>query len=130
MGAAGKSLKEEVRKAIIEGIANSIRLTDPKGVRMSELGGHAIIHAIKDKYADTWKTLSLLLFIKANKEVFWVDDAESSNPIIRCKEDVDAEVAPDERPIEEILEERRKNLPPGGTPVTLETFLAWKQKKD
>merc|ERR1712151_1222660 len=59
-----------------------------------------------------------------------VDDEEATNPTIRCQEDVDAEVVPDERPIEEILEERRRNLPPGGTPVTLETFKAWKEKRE
>jgi len=128
--AAGKKMKEEDKKKIIEGVANSIRLTDPKGVRMSELGGHPIIQALKDKMADVWRTLSLLLFIKANDSVFWVSDEEDSNPIIRCKEDVDAEVAPDERPIEEILEERRAALPPGGTPVTASSFKAWKEKKE
>lgn len=127
--AAGKKLKEEMKKIIVEGLANSIRLTDPKGVRMSELGGHPIIHALKDKYADTFKVISLLLFIKANKEIFWVDDEESSNPFVRCTDDVDAETAPDDRAIEEILEERRKALPPGGTPVTLLSFTAWRQKK-
>jgi len=128
--AAGKKMKEEDKKKIIEGVANSIRLTDPKGVRMSELGGHPIIQALKDKMADVWRTLSLLLFIKANDAVFWVSDEEDNNPIIRCKEDVDAEVAPDERPIEEILEERRAALPPGGTPVTASSFQAWKEKKE
>mmetsp|Transcript_49091 Transcript_49091/g.149455 ORF Transcript_49091/g.149455 Transcript_49091/m.149455 type:complete len:366 (-) Transcript_49091:84-1181(-) len=128
--AAGKKLNDELRKEIIEGIANTIRLTNPKGIRMSELGGHAIITALKDKHADTFKNISLLLFIKANEAVFWVDDAESSNPMLRCQEDVDAEVAPDERPIEEIIEEKRAALPPGGTPVTLETFKAWKEKRE
>lgn len=129
--AAGKKLKDEIRKEIIEGIANTIRLTNPKqGIRMSELGGHQIILALKDKHADTFKTISLLLFIKAQDKVFWVDDRESSNPTLRCQEDVDAEVAPDERPIEEIIEERRRALPPGGTPVNPETFKAWKEKKE
>jgi hypothetical protein len=129
--AAGKKLKEEVVKAIIEGVANTIRLTDPKkGIRMSELGGHAIMHALKDKYANEFKNIQLLLFIKANDKVFWVDDEESSNPMIRCMEDVNAEVAPDERSIEEIIEERRMQLGPGGTPVTLETFKAWKEKRE
>lgn len=128
--AAGKKLDTEVRKAIIEGIANSIRLTNPKGVRMSELGGTPIVNSLKDNYADAFKTLSLLLFIKANKETFWVDDPDTSNPTIRVQEDVDAEVAPDERPIEEIIEEKRAALPPGGTPVTKESFKAWKEKKE
>eukprot|EP00429_Kryptoperidinium_foliaceum_P056087 CAMPEP_0176087440 /NCGR_PEP_ID=MMETSP0120_2-20121206/43775_1 /TAXON_ID=160619 /ORGANISM="Kryptoperidinium foliaceum, Strain CCMP 1326" /LENGTH=365 /DNA_ID=CAMNT_0017421283 /DNA_START=87 /DNA_END=1184 /DNA_ORIENTATION=+ len=128
--AAGKKLNDELRKEIIEGIANTIRLTNPKGIRMSELGGHGIIQALKTKHADTFKILSLLLFIKANDSVFWVDDPESGNPTIRCQEDVDAEVAPDERPIEEIIEERRAALGPGGTPVTLETFTAWKAKRE
>jgi len=129
--AAGKKLKEEVQKAIIEGVANTIRLTDPKkGIRMSELGGHAIMHALKDKYANEFKTIQLLLFIKAQKKVFWVDDPDSTNPTIRCQEDVDAEVAPDERSIEEIIEERRMKLGPGGTPVTAETFKAWKEKRE
>lgn len=128
--AAGKKLKEELRKEIIEGIANTIRLTNPKGIRMSELGGHQIILALKEKHAEHFKNLSLLLFIKANDKVFWVDDTESSNPTIRCQEDVDAEVAPDERPIEEIIEERRRALPPGGIPVTLVTFKAWKEKRE
>lgn len=128
--AAGKKLKEELRKEIIEGIANTIRLTNPKGIRMSELGGHPIIHALKDKHADTFKNLSMLLFIKANDKVFWVDDAESSNPMLRCQDDVDAEVDPDERSIEEIIEEKRAALPPGGTPVTLDTFKAWKESRE
>lgn len=128
--AAGKKLNDETRKALIEGIANSIRLTNPKGVRMSELGGTPIINALKENHADVFRTLSLLLFIKANDEVFWVNDPEDNNPTIRVQEDVDAEVAPDERPIEEIIEERRMALPPGGTPVTLETFRAWKEKKE
>mmetsp|Transcript_130931 Transcript_130931/g.378818 ORF Transcript_130931/g.378818 Transcript_130931/m.378818 type:complete len:365 (-) Transcript_130931:54-1148(-) len=128
--AAGKKLDEALRKEIIEGIANTIRLTNPKGIRMSELGGHGIIQALKTKHAETFKILSLLLFIKANDKVFWVDDPESGNPTIRCQEDVDAEVAPDERPIEDIIEERRAALPPGGTPVTLETFNAWKAKRE
>ena len=34
-------------------------------------------------------------------------------------EDVEAEVAPDSRPIEEIIEERRAALPPGAMPVGL-----------
>jgi len=128
--AAGKKLKDEIKKEIIEGVANSIRLTNPKGIRMSELGGHAIVMALKDKHAEHFKTLSLLLFIKANEKVFWTDDDESSNPIIRCQEDVDGEVDPDDRPIEEIIEERRKALPPGGTPVTLQSFQAWKEKRE
>jgi len=128
--AAGKKLSDELRKEIIEGVANTIRLTNPKGIRMSELGGHAIMTALKEKHADTFKNISLLLFIKANEKVFWVDDAESSNPMLRCQEDVDAEVAPDERPIEEIIEEKRRALPPGGTPVTLDTFKAWKEKRE
>jgi len=128
--AAGKKLNDELRKEIIEGIANTIRLTNPKGIRMSELGGHPIIHALKDKHADTFKNLSMLLFIKANDKVFWVDDAESTNPTIRCQDDVDAEIAPDERPIEDIIEERRAALGPGGTPVTLDTFKAWKMKRE
>ncbi|CAK0848627.1 unnamed protein product [Prorocentrum cordatum] len=129
--AAGKKLKEEVVKAIIEGIANTIRLTDPKkGIRMSELGGHPIMHALKEKHANEFKTIQLLLFIKAQKNVFWIDDEDSTNPTLRCKEDVDAETAPDERSIEEIIEERRQRLGPGGTPVTKETFKAWKEKRD
>merc|ERR1719324_1415214 len=65
--AAGKKLKDEIKKDIIEGIANTIRLTDPKkGIRMSELGGHPIIGALKTKHADTFKTIQLLLFIKAH----------------------------------------------------------------
>merc|ERR1719277_2001158 len=79
---------------------------------------------------DSFKTISLLIFIKAQKKVFWLDDEESTNPTIRCQEDVDAEVAPDERAIEEIIEERRAQLGPGGTPVTLETFKAWKEKRE
>eukprot|EP00928_Gymnodinium_smaydae_P062364 TRINITY_DN46249_c0_g1_i1.p1 TRINITY_DN46249_c0_g1~~TRINITY_DN46249_c0_g1_i1.p1 ORF type:complete len:343 (+),score=119.35 TRINITY_DN46249_c0_g1_i1:89-1117(+) len=128
--AAGKKLKEEERKAIIEGVANTIRLTNVKGIRMSEIGGHAIIVALKEKYPDIFKTISLLLFIKVNNKVFWVDDPESTNPTIRCQEDVDAEVEPDDRPIEEIIEERRRALPPGGTPVTELSFKAWKEKKE
>lgn len=123
-------MKEEVRKEIIEGIANSIALTNPKGVRMSELGGHPIIQTLKTKHADVFKTIQLLLFIKANHEVYWVDDPDNNNPLIRCMADVDKEVSPDERPIEEILEERRAALPPGGTPVTKDTFKAWKEKKE
>jgi len=128
--AAGKKLKEEVRKEIIEGIANSIALTNPKGVRMSELGGHPIIQTLKTKHADVFKTIQLLLFIKANHEVYWVDDPDNNNPLIRCMADVDKEVSPDERPIEEILQERLAALPSGGTPVTKDTFKAWKEKKE
>jgi len=129
--AAGKKLKEEVKKAIIEGIANSIQLTDPKkGVRMSELGGHPIIHALKEKHAAEFKTIQLLLFIKGQNKVFWVDDEESTNPTIRCQEDVNGETGPDERTIEEIIEERRMRLGPGGTPVTLVTFKAWKETRE
>lgn len=129
--AAGKKLKEEHRKAIIEGLANSIRLSNSgKGLHMSELGGHPIVKALKETYADVFKTLQILLFIKANPKVFWVDDPESSNPTIRMQEDVDGEVAPDERPIEEIIEERRAALDPTKlTPVTPETFKAWKERK-
>ncbi|CAK8989438.1 unnamed protein product [Durusdinium trenchii] len=129
--ASGKKLKDDVKKEIIEGVANTIRLTNPKtGIRMSEIGGHAIIQALKTKHQEAFKILQLLLFIKANDKVFWVDDPESSNPMIRCLEDVEAEVAPDERPIEEIIEEKRAALPPGGTPVTLETFQAWKERRE
>mmetsp|Transcript_25924 Transcript_25924/g.45964 ORF Transcript_25924/g.45964 Transcript_25924/m.45964 type:complete len:372 (+) Transcript_25924:102-1217(+) len=126
----GKKLPEAARKEIIEGIANSIRLTNAKGVRMSELGGHPIIHALKTKHADIFKTIQLLLFIKANDKIYWVDDEESNNPMVRCMEDVEQETAPDERALEDILEERRAALPPGGTPVNLETFKAWKASKD
>lgn len=130
--AAGKKLKEEHRKAVIEGLANSIRLTNMgKGIRMSDLGGHPIVKALKETYADVFKTLQILLFIKANENLFWVDDEESNNPMIRMREDVDAEVAPDERPIEEIIEERRAALDPTKlTPVTPETFKAWKERKE
>jgi len=128
--AAGKKLSDEVKKEIIEGVANTIRLTNPKGIRMSEMGGHPIIQALKNKHQDTFKTIQLLLFIKVQEKVFWVDDPESSNPTIRCLEDVEAEVAPDERPLEEIIEERRAALPPGGTPVNPETFKAWKEKRE
>lgn len=127
--AAGKKLKEDVRKEIIEGIANSIRLTNQKGVRMSELGGHPIIQLLKTKHLESFKIIQLLSFIKANDKIFWVDDVESSNPMIRMLEDVEAECGPDERPIEEIIEERRMALPPGGTPVTLDTFKAWREKR-
>eukprot|EP00419_Tripos_fusus_P059206 CAMPEP_0172909056 /NCGR_PEP_ID=MMETSP1075-20121228/181949_1 /TAXON_ID=2916 /ORGANISM="Ceratium fusus, Strain PA161109" /LENGTH=342 /DNA_ID=CAMNT_0013766935 /DNA_START=63 /DNA_END=1088 /DNA_ORIENTATION=- len=128
--AAGKKIKDEIKKEIIEGIANSIRLTNAKGIRMSELGGHQIIHALKAKHVDTFKVLSLLLFIKHHPKVFWVDDPDNNNPLIRCQEDVEAEVAPDGRTIEEIIEEKRAALPPGGTPVTLESFKAWKANRE
>jgi len=129
--ASGKKLSEEIKKKVIEGIANTIRLTNPKtGIRMSELGGHPIISALKDKHADTFKVIQLLLFIRAHEKIFWLDDRESSNPIIRCQEDVDAEVAPDARSLEEIVEERRRNLTGPGTPITEETFKAWKEKKE
>jgi len=129
--AAGAKVKEAIKKEIIEGIANTIRLTNPKtGIRMSELGGHPIIHALKDKHVDTFKIIQLLLFIKANDKVFWTDDPEASNPMIRCQEDVDQEEAPDERKLEEIIEERRKALTGAGTPVNAETFKAWKLKKE
>merc|ERR1740121_2334170 len=128
--AAAEKLNDELRKEIIEGIANTIRLTNPKGVRMSDLGGHPIIHALKDKHAETFKNLSLLLFIKVRDDTFWVVDPESSNPTIRVQADVDEEVAPDDRTIEEIIEEKRAALPPGGTPVTLESFKAWKEKRE
>ncbi|PHJ22063.1 zinc finger (c-x8-c-x5-c-x3-h)-2 [Cystoisospora suis] len=36
----------------------------------------------------------------------------------------------EEDPIEVIVERERAALPPGGTPVTLETFTAWKQRKE
>jgi len=128
--AAGKKIKDEIKKEIIEGIANSIRLTNVKGIRMSELGGHQIIHALKAKHADVFRTLSLLLFIKHHEKVFWVDDPDNNNPLIRCQDDVDAEVAPDERSIEEIIEDKRSQLPPGGTPVTMDTFKAWKLMRE
>lgn len=45
----------QVKKDIIEGVANTIRLTNPKtGIRMSEIGGHPIIQALKTKHAETW----------------------------------------------------------------------------
>merc|ERR1719468_1122822 len=88
------------------------------------------MHALKVKHQDVFKLLSMLLFIKANPMIFWLDDEDSTNPMIRCQEDVDAEIAPDERPIEEIIEEKRAALPPGGTPVTLETFKAWKERRE
>lgn len=97
---------------------------------MSEMGGHPIIAALKNKFVDEFKIISLLLFIKANDKIFWVSDEEDSNPSIRCKEDVDLEIAPDDRSIEEILQERLRELPPGGTPVTKESFFAWKKKKE
>lgn len=130
--AAGRKLSEEMLKTIIEGIANTIRLTNPKtGIRMSELGGHPIIQALKEKHVDVFRTIQLLLFIKAQEgKVFWLDDAESSNPMIRCQEDVDHEVAPDGRSLEEIIEERRRALTGPGTPITEETFQAWKKKKE
>ena len=37
---------------------------------------------------------------------------------------------PDVRPIEDIIEEKRAALPPGGTPVTADTFKAWKERKE
>mmetsp|Transcript_65259 Transcript_65259/g.155913 ORF Transcript_65259/g.155913 Transcript_65259/m.155913 type:complete len:377 (+) Transcript_65259:154-1284(+) len=129
--AAGKKLSDETKKKFIEAIANTIRLTNPKtGIRLSEMGGHPIIQNLKETHADIFRTVSLMPFIKANPKVFWVDDQESTNPTIRCQEDVEAEVAPDERPIEEIIEERRRALPPGGTPVTKDTFEAWKLKRE
>ncbi|OLP86027.1 hypothetical protein AK812_SmicGene32926 [Symbiodinium microadriaticum] len=64
------------------------------------MGGHAIIQALKNKHQETFKNIQLLLFIKAHDKVFWVDDPESGNPLVRCLEDVEAEVAPDERPLE------------------------------
>ena len=48
---ASGSTRQE-KKDIIEGIANTIRLTNPKtGMRMSEIGGHPIIQALKTKHA-------------------------------------------------------------------------------
>jgi len=129
--ASGKKVADAIKKSIIEGIANTIRLTNPKtGIRMSELGGHPIIGALKDKFADTFKTIQLLLFIKAHDRIFWCDDPENNNPMIRCQEDVEQETAPDDRTLEEIVEERRKNLSGAGTPINAETFLAWKMMKE
>lgn len=128
--AAGKKVSDAIKKQIIEGLANTIRLTNAKGVRLSEVGGHPIMTALKDKHADTFKVLSILAFIKANDKVFWIEDAESTNPILRMQEDVDLEVMPDGRPIEDIIEEKRAALPPGGTPVTADTFKAWKERKE
>jgi len=45
-------------------------------------------------------------------------------------EDVNLDDDYDEIPIEELIEEERAKLPPGGTKVTLETFMAWKAKKE
>ncbi|PFH37195.1 putative zinc finger (C-x8-C-x5-C-x3-H)-2 [Besnoitia besnoiti] len=46
------------------------------------------------------------------------------------KRDQPVQEAEDEEPIEAIVERERAALPAGGTPVTLETFTAWKQKKE
>lgn len=40
------------------------------------------------------------------------------------------EAESDQEPIEETIERQRQELPAGGTPVTVETFKAWKEKKE
>jgi len=43
---------------------------------------------------------------------------------------MDGEDGPDERPIEEIIEEERANLKSDGlTPVTAESFALWKERR-
>eukprot|EP01053_Blabericola_migrator_P001811 Blabericola_migrator_1__1810@NODE_1490_length_4432_cov_90_837801_g569_i3_p2_GENE_NODE_1490_length_4432_cov_90_837801_g569_i3NODE_1490_length_4432_cov_90_837801_g569_i3_p2_ORF_typecomplete_len370_score125_48DFRP_C/PF16543_5/1_8e04DFRP_C/PF16543_5/1_8e04DFRP_C/PF16543_5/8_9e23DFRP_C/PF16543_5/4_3e03zfCCCH_2/PF14608_6/0_0002zf_CCCH_4/PF18345_1/2_4e02zf_CCCH_4/PF18345_1/0_21zfCCCH_4/PF18044_1/0_29zfCCCH/PF00642_24/1_4zfCCCH_3/PF15663_5/2_6e03zfCCCH_3/PF15663_5/1_4e03zfCCCH_3/PF15663_5/0_37_NODE_1490 len=50
--------------------------------------------------------------------------------VLKKKEVDPAELEEDEEPIEEIIERERAALPLGsGTPVTFETFMAWKKKK-
>lgn len=47
------------------------------------------------------------------------------------KKDIPADIdEEDEEPIEEVIERLRAELPSGGTPVTKETFEAWKKKKE
>ncbi|EPR60241.1 putative zinc finger (C-x8-C-x5-C-x3-H)-2 [Toxoplasma gondii GT1] len=46
------------------------------------------------------------------------------------KRDQPVQEVDEEEPIEVIVERERAALPAGGTPVTLETFTAWKEKKE
>lgn len=129
--AGGKGMSEEVKKAFTQAIANGIRMHHKgKGISLSELGTTTYVRALNDTYAEMFKTVQLGAFIRKNETTFWLDDEESQNPMVRMRADVDAEEVVDERPIEEIIEERRANLPPGGTPVNAETFMAWKKKRE
>ncbi|EZG43454.1 putative CCCH-type Zn-finger protein [Gregarina niphandrodes] len=49
--------------------------------------------------------------------------------VLKKKELPDLSNLPEEESLEEIIERERQALPPGGTPVTYETFMAWKAKK-
>ncbi|KAL8445033.1 hypothetical protein Emed_005918 [Eimeria media] len=49
--------------------------------------------------------------------------------VLKGEDEVDV-VEEEEEPIEEVVERQRQELPPGGTPVTAETFAAWKAKKE
>eukprot|EP00397_Hematodinium_sp_SG-2012_P049602 GEMP01057267.1.p1 GENE.GEMP01057267.1~~GEMP01057267.1.p1 ORF type:complete len:347 (+),score=104.32 GEMP01057267.1:293-1333(+) len=128
---AGKNLPDDIKEMFIEGIYNAIQMLNPKyGVRVSELGGSPYVNQARENAKGKLDGVQILGFIKLMNETFWIDDEDSSNPLVRCQDDIDVENKVDERPLEEIIEEQRRNLPPGGTPVTLATFTIWKQKKE
>lgn len=126
-------MSDELRIVFIQAIANGVRMTNKgKGVALSELGTTSYVKALQDTHVEIFKTVQLGDFVRKNKNAFWFDDEEAQNPMIRIREDVETEEAQatDERPIEEIIEERRAALPPGGTPVTHDTFMEWKKKRE
>ncbi|KAL8431304.1 hypothetical protein ACSSS7_005389 [Eimeria intestinalis] len=55
--------------------------------------------------------------------------ARATGYVLKGEDEMDV-VEEEEEPIEEVVERQRQELPPGGTPVTAETFAAWKAKKE
>lgn len=128
---AGKHLPDELKDMLCQQIMNAIRMMNPKyGVRLSELGGSPYVNQARENAKGKLDTVQILGFVKMMSERLWIDDPDSSNPLVRCQEDIDQEEKVDERPIEDIIQEQIRNLPPGGTPVTKETFMLWRQKKE
>ena len=78
---------------------------------MSTIGGSVYVRDLLDdpKHEKHMKGITTLHFIRRRDGDFWIaeEDKENQNPTVRCKEDVDAQNAEDDRQIFVILEEKR-----------------------
>ena len=104
-------------------IYNDVRLEDPNFVLETEITCSHFIEAVeKNVYGFHWECPN-------NGDKCQYKHALPKGYILD-RDRAPLEEPTDERPIEEIIEEERMNLPSEGlTPITFESFMAWKKKK-
>ncbi|CAD7926456.1 unnamed protein product [Amoebophrya sp. A25] len=109
---SGANIPDETQKAFAEAIKTAIRMANAKGTNLSTVGGSVYVRDVQGdpKHEKHLKNVTTLHFIRRRKADFWIaeEDADNSNPTIRCQDDVDAENAEDDRDIFLQLEEKRQ----------------------